>query len=549
MSGIMKENPFPGTANLERWESPIREALNGLKKRRVLERIVAGDWTVWKEEDRGISNRLGWLDPLPRAAAELAEIDGFVREVRKDGLSRVLLLGMGGSSLAPEVFGRVFRTRKGFPTLDILDTTSPDAVGRTGRSLDPATTLFIVSSKSGTTAETMSLFNYFYALTRDRLGAFQTGSRFAAITDPGTPLEALARRLGFRRVFSGDPTVGGRFSALTVFGLVPAALKGINIGKVLAGSKMTIRACRSSDPEANPAAFLGTVLGVLAVCGIDKATFLVSPRVRSLSAWLEQLIAESTGKEGRGILPVLEDAPAEPRAYGRDRLFFHIRSGEDGSLDESVRPLRKAGFPIVSVTMKDAASLPGHFYLWEMATAVAGHILGINPFDQSDVESTKKKTKEALGAEGHAGRIGREEKGENLGDFLSKARTGSYIAIQAFLDPAPAIGRALDRLKDKIRERTGLPVTLGFGPRFLHSTGQLHKGDAGRGLFIQLTSEAKTDVSIPEVDGVRPASSFGALFSAQAWGDRMALREGGRRVIRIDLGEDPRTGLRRLLRD
>jgi hypothetical protein len=456
---------------------------------------------------------------------------------------------MGGSSLAPEVFGRLFRTRKGFPALDILDTTSPDAVGRAGRSFDPAKTLFIVSSKSGTTVETISLFNYFYALMRDRLGAVRAGSRFAAITDPGTPLESLARRLGFRHVFSGDPTVGGRFSALTVFGLVPAALKGIDIGRVLAGSERTIRACRSGDPEANPAAFLGTVLGVLAGRGVDKATFLVSPRVRSLSAWLEQLIAESTGKEGRGVLPVPEDAAAEPRSYGRDRLFIHIRSGEDKSLDAGVRALRKAGFPVVSVTMKDAASVPGHFYLWEMATAVAGHVLGINPFDQPDVESTKKKTKEGLSAEGQAGRIEREEKGENLTAFLSGARVGDYVAIQAFLDPVPAIGRALGRLKDKIRDRTGLPVTLGFGPRYLHSTGQLHKGDAGRGLFLQLTSEAKTDVPIPEIDGVRPASSFGALFSAQAWGDRMALREGGRRVIRIDLGKDSRTGLHSLLRD
>ena len=545
----MKENLFPDTANLERWESPIRKALNGLKKRRVLERIVAGDWTVWKEEDREISNRLGWLDPLPRAATELAEIDGFVRGARRDGLSRVLLLGMGGSSLAPEVFGRLFRTRKGFPALDILDTTSPDAVGRAGRSLDPAKTLFIVSSKSGTTVETISLFNYFYALTRDRLGAVRAGSRFTAITDPGTPLESLARRLGFRRVFSGNPTVGGRFSALTVFGLVPAAVKGIDIGRILAGSERTIRACRSGDPEVSPAAFLGTVLGVLAGRGVDKATFLVSPRVRSLSAWLEQLIAESTGKEGRGILPVPEGAAAEPHSYGRDRLFIHIRSGKDGSLDRGIGRFRKSGFPIVSMTMKDVTSLPGFFYIWEMATAVAGHILGINPFDQPDVESTKKKTEEALSTEGHAGRSKKDETRENLGSFLSGARGGDYVAIQAFLDPVPAIGRALNNLKDKIRERTGLPVTLGFGPRYLHSTGQLHKGDAGRGLFIQLTSETKTDVPIPEVDGVRPASSFGALLSAQAWGDRMALREVGRRVIRIDLGEDSRTGLRRLLRN
>ena len=545
----MKENLFPDTINLERWERVVRKALNGLKKQRVLERIAAGDWTVWKKEDREISNRLGWVDPFPRVAEELAGINAFVREVREDGFSRILLLGMGGSSLAPEVFGRTFRTRKGFPDLDILDTTSPDAVDRAGRSLDRAKALFLVSSKSGTTVETTSLFNYFYALMRERLGFVQAGLRFTAITDPGTRLEALARHLGFRHLFSGDPAVGGRFSALTVFGLVPAALKGIDIGRILAINEGTIRACRSKDPDANPAAYLGTILGIMASRGIDKATFFVSPKVRTLSAWLEQLIAESTGKEGRGILPVPEHSPAEPHSYGRDRLFIYIRCGADKNLDAGISALRKNGFPVLTLSMPDASSLPGHFYLWEMATAVAGHVLGVNPFDQPDVESTKIKTKEVLSAGGRAVGMEREERGEKLMDFLSGARVGSYIVIQAFLDPLPAVGRALDKLKDQVRERTGLPVTLGFGPRYLHSTGQLHKGDAGRGFFIQLVSEAKADVPIPDVDGVRPAESFGQLFSAQARGDRMALREGGRRVIHIDLGEDSRTGLIRLLRD
>lgn len=545
----MKEKPFLSAVNLERWESRIRKALTGLKKQRILERIVDGDWTVWKKEDGEIRSRLGWLDPLPRAAAEQAGIETFVQEVRRDGLEHILLLGMGGSSLAAGVFGRVFRTRKGFPALEILDTTSPDAVDRAGRTFDPEKTLFIVSSKSGTTVETSSLFNYFYALLRNRLGLVQAGLHFAAITDPETPLEALARRLGFRRTISGDPAVGGRFSALTVFGLVPAALKGIDTGRLLALSEGTIRACRRKDPETNPAAFLGTVLGTMAGRGIDKATFLVSPRVRSLSGWLEQLIAESTGKEGKGIIPVPEDAPARPHVYGRDRFFIYIRCGEDQSLNADFNALRKNGFPALTLTMPDAYSLPGHIYLWEMATAVAGHILGINPFNQPDVESTKIETKKFLSAGGLAIWKEKKERGEKLSGFLSGARAGDYVAIQAFLDPLPAIRRALQKLKDKLRERTELPVTLGFGPGYLHSTGQLHKGDAGRGLFIQLTSEPKSDVPVPEVEGERPADSFGALFSAQAWGDWMALRERGRRVIRINLGEDVRAGLRRLFRE
>jgi transaldolase/glucose-6-phosphate isomerase len=541
------------TANLSAWNRPIHKALALIARDRVLKRILAKDFTVWKDEDRGITNRLGWLDPVPTALEALSAIEEFANGVRKAGMARAILLGMGGSSLAPEVFSRVFRARPGYPRLDILDTTAPDAVARTARGIDIGETLFIVSSKSGTTAETSSLFNYFHGLACDALGKDRAGRHFVSITDPATPLEALARRHGFRRVFLGDPDVGGRFSALTVFGLVPAALTGVDVRKTLARSEATIRTCRSTDPGDNPAALLGTVLGVLAERGVDKATIFASARVRSLSAWLEQLIAESTGKEGKGILPVPEDAPAPPLAYGPDRLFVHIRFGTDATLDKGVAALSKRGFPVITIGFPDALSLPGHFYLWEMATAVAGHILGIDPFDQPNVEATKKKTGEALEAferkrlEEPAAASPEAFYAGVLARFLSKARKGAYIALQAFLDPSAATVKAFREFRDALRDATRLPVTLGFGPRFLHSTGQLHKGDAGKGLFIQFVGRGKADLPIPEVDGVRPAPSFGTLIAAQAQGDLEVLEEAGRKVIRLDLEASVRGGLRKLV--
>jgi transaldolase/glucose-6-phosphate isomerase len=539
------------TSNLSAWEKPIRRALGSIARDCVVERILAKDFTVWKDENLGITDRLGWLDPVPMALEALPAIEKLADEAREAGMTRVLLLGMGGSSLAPDVFGRVFRSRPGYPRLDILDTTAPDAVSRVARHTNIRRTLFIVSSKSGTTAETSSLFNYFYTLVCDALGEERAGRHFVAVTDPGTPLVALAGRHGFRRIFPGDPEVGGRFSALSVFGLVPAALAGVDVRKALARSERIINECRSSESGANPAVLLGATLGVLAGKGVDKATIFASPRIRPLGAWLEQLLAESTGKEGKGILPVPEDAPASPLAYGLDRLFIHIRLGTDATLDRSVAALVKKGFPAITIEFPDALSLPGQFFLWEMATAVAGHVLGINPFDQPNVEAAKKKTREALqAAQAGAPEEARPSKVDDaaaLKRFLSKPPKGGYVAIQAFLDPAPATAEAFGEFRDALRDATRLPVTLGFGPRYLHSTGQLHKGDAGRGLFLQFVGREKIDVPIPEVDGVRPAPTFGTLIAAQSRGDLEALEEAGRKVLRLELGANLRAGLRRLI--
>lgn len=548
------KRPMIRTSGLNIHARSLRRTLDAMARERVLDRILSGDFTVWKDDSRGISDRLGWLDPLPKALAALPSMEKLAREIGASGTRRVLLLGMGGSSLAPEVFGRVFKARSGYPRLDILDTTAPDAVARTARGIDVGKTLFIVSSKSGTTAETSSLFNYFYGLACAALGEGRAGRHFLAITDPATPLDALARRHGFRNVLHGDPEVGGRFSALSAFGLVPAALAGVDVRKALARSDRTIRACRSTEPGDNPAALLGAVLGVLGRRGVDKATIFTSARVRSLGAWLEQLIAESTGKEGKGVLPVPEDAPAPPAAYGPDRLFVHVRFGADAALDRDLASLANRGFPVIEIAFPDALSLPGQFYLWEMATAVAGHVLGINPFDQPDVEATKKRTREALraaaeGALGEPSRRGpRAPDAAPLKGFLARPGKRAYIALQAFLDPSPATAKALRELRDVLRDKTRLPVTLGFGPRYLHSTGQLHKGDSGKGLFVQFVGRAQGDLPIPEIDGARPAPSFGTLIAAQARGDLEALQAAGRRVIRLDLGENPGACLRTLSR-
>jgi hypothetical protein len=325
---------------------------------------------------------------------------------------------------------------------------------------------------------------------------------------------------------------------------------GFDLRRAMAASQPVIQACRSTDPERNPAAVLGTILGILARAGIDKMVFPVSPRARPFAEWLEQLIAESTGKEGKGILPVLEKDSATSEARGRDRVLI---------LDEGGSPatecLRRAGTPMITVYSEGARSLPGRFYLWEMAVAVAGHHLGVNPFDQPDVESTKRKTREALSVPETGERADFEAvaagsgAARSLATFLSGTRPGGYVAIQAFLDPAPAIRKALEALGGAVRERTGLPVTLGFGPRYLHSTGQLHKGGSALGSFIQIFGDGKTDVPIPEVDGKQPAPSFGALIRAQAQGDWMALREAGRRVIRIDPGRPVARGILDLIRN
>ncbi|MBM3284604.1 MAG: glucose-6-phosphate isomerase [Candidatus Aminicenantes bacterium] len=554
-------------ANLRAYQKDIGKALAALSKEKIIERIWKKDWTVWKSEPEEIADRLGWLDSPLEAWKRFPEIEGFVQEVRRDRFTDALLLGMGGSSLAPLVLGSIFRTKKGFLNLAVLDSTVPAAVLEVSRKLDPARTLFIVSSKSGTTVETASLFKYFWNWTARFVGEERTGRHFVAITDPGTPLAQDARRLRFRSVFAGDPDIGGRFSALSPFGLVPGSLKGLDLSRFLGLAREMALGCREAENlRANPGAFLGACLGVMASKGRDKITFLLPPRLRAFGLWLEQLIAESTGKEGKGIVPVEGEPPGPPGVYGRDRFFVHVGLGADALLEAAVRRLKSAGFPVLSRSLPGAVHLGGQFFLWEFATAVAGYFLGVNPFDQPDVDLTKKKTQVFLDVYREKGSLPEEKAcleedgvslfsesrvstlAEGLQRHLDRARPGDYIGIQAFLAPGISTTRALQKLRIFLRDKTGLAVTPGYGPRFLHSTGQLHKGDRGRGLFIQITAETPEDVPVPEAPGSRRSLlTFGALSAAQARGDAEALKSSGRRLIRLHFGAEIKKGLDKIL--
>ncbi len=520
----------------------------------VVRRIWERDGTVWKPEDREVSERLGWLDAPAAAMKILPDLRAFEASIRGLGLKRAVVLGMGGSSLAPEVYSRLFGLEPGALDLEVLDTTEPETVAAAAGRLTADRTLYLVSSKSGTTAEVAALLAFFYDRAVRKLGAGSAGSRFVAITDPGTPLEALARELGFRRTFLGRPDIGGRFSALSVFGLLPAALAGVDLDTLLGPARAMAEICRVERAARNPGALLGAVLGTAALKGMDKMTLLLPQRLKPLAGWLEQLVAESTGKEGRGIVPVVEDRPGPAESYGGDRLFVEIGAPDPADPKPAVRTPKKLTSPLVRLAFDDPYEVAGHFFLWEFATAVAGHILGINPFDQPDVESTKKKTREVLAAGGLAGPTASvrplaaggfrvagtgtsEDPAAAWPRFLRDSRDGDYLALLAFLPERRAIEDLMSGLAASLRLKTGLPVTVGFGPRYLHSTGQLHKGDGNTGMFLMLVPAALPSVGIPAVPGVaRPAEDLAALFLAQARGDAMALREKGRRVLVVELG-------------
>lgn len=597
------------TARLGAFTPAVDAALAGLAARDVVRRIWAHDHTLWGPDPAGIADRLGWLHCPDTMPPHLPAVEALVEAVRADGFTRALLLGMGGSSLAPEVLRATFGARAGFLDLAVLDSTDPVAVRAAGERHPPATTLYIVATKSGGTVETLSFFQHFHAAAVAAVGAGAAGRHFVAITDPGSGLAALAARHGFRATFLNDPTIGGRFSALSLFGLVPAALGGVDARRLLAGGRAAAIGAgsdlaqpgpgggdRASDAHpgagvmADPGVRLGTTLGALARVGRDKLTLVASAPLAGLGAWVEQLVAESTGKAGTGILPVVGEDLGPPEAYGDDRLFVQVRLGGDTAPAARLDALAAAGHPVVRLDLADAYDLGGAFFQWEMATAVAGHLLGINPFDQPDVEAAKVLAREMVADYRRDGRLPTPphdldvggvrvfgaargtggggsavvEPDAGLGDqadlatalaaFVARSRPGDYIAVQAFLPPTAAVAMALETLRTRLRDRTRLAVTVGFGPRFLHSTGQLHKGDRGNGLFVQLTHTPADDVPLPDDTGATAAAetppaamTFGVLELAQALGDGEALRAAGRRVVRFDFGTDVEGGLARLL--
>ncbi len=561
--------------DLGKYESHVAEALERIERAKIAERIWARDHSVWKPDPAEITNRLGWLRVVATMREHVPDLTAFAQEVCSEGFTDALLMGMGGSSLAPEVFRNAFGVRNGFLDLTVLDSTHPAAVMAQAQRLDPAKTLFIVSTKSGGTVETFSFFKYFYRIAADSLGAERAGRHFIAITDPGSGLADTASRYRFRRAFLNDPNIGGRYSALSYFGLVPASLAGIDLNRLLDRASGCMSRCETLAGEPPDSyTWLGTAIGTLAGRGRDKLTFILSPSIASFGAWVEQLIAESTGKEGKGILPIDGEALLPARFYADDRVFVYLRLRDEGLQDSAVGDIRQAGHPVIQFDLDDVYDLGGEFFRWEFATAVAGHVLRINPFDQPDVESAKAGARAMMAAYQKEGRLPAVEPAavdgsisiyapasipatdavSALRSFLDLAEPGgnnaegrSYVGLQAYVAPSAETDRALRDLRTAILRHTRLATTVGYGPRFLHSTGQLHKGDAGHGLFIQLTADNHPDAAIPDA-AESPASSvsFGILIASQAMGDRHALLNSGRRLIRFDLGSDPVAGLRRL---
>ncbi len=553
----LQQASSPFEAALGDYQPAVDKALFQIKEQEIMRRIWVHDHTVWAEDPNEVSNRLGWLHSPEIMSDSIERIQALLKSVREEGYTHALVLGMGGSSLAPDVFSKAFGHDHDGLTLHVLDSTDPGAVLHFADSLDPATTLFMVSTKSGGTVETLSFFKVFYNLTAERVGRKVAGDHFVAVTDRGSRLHKLADRHHFREIFLNDPNIGGRYAALSFFGLAPAGLAGIDLSLLL--SRAQIMACNSESCNDvidgdNLGGRLGAIMGVLAKAGRDKITLISSPGLANFGDWIEQLIAESTGKEGKGILPIVGEPVGSPEVYGDDRLFFYLRLDGDTTHDDAVAALESAGQPLVTLRLKDRYDMGGQFFLWEMATAVAGHILGIQPFDQPNVESAKVLARAMVTSYEQDGRLPAGDTKalsvEALATFLAQAQSGDYISLQAYIQPTPDSEAALRALQLELRDRTHLATTMGYGPRFLHSTGQLHKGDGGNGLFVQFVSEAKQDVAIPdEADEMTSVISFGVLKTAQALGDAQALREANRRVIVFDLGQNPATRLKQLVNE
>jgi transaldolase/glucose-6-phosphate isomerase len=527
---------------------PVSRRIGQLGKDSVPSRLWSHDPSLWTSDPPGqaeVKVRLGWLNSIEDARTRLDGYRDFAKEVHAAKIDRVLVLGMGGSSLTAEVLSSLLAGAgvTAPVSLAILDSTEPTQVAQAARDFPPQKSLYIVASKSGGTSEMNAAFDYFWKLSGG------DGKRFAAITDPGTTLETLGRERGFRRIFSADPNVGGRFSALTDFGLVPASLLGMDLSRLLDRADWMRRQCLQGVPAArNPGLVLGAVIAQSALEGRDKLTILADAPLSALAGWIEQIVAESSGKQGKGILPVALEPLDMPEVYGSDRLFVYLR--QTGGLDVGVAGLRHAGHPVIEFQLNDPYEAAAEFYRWEIGTAVACHILGVNAFDQPDVQDSKDRTKAKISGYHKEGKLNEgkpifEKEGlhlysnlrltgtglvNDLNAFIATASTGDYVSINAYLPRNAEMVPALQRLRVAIREKTKCAVTAGFGPRFQHSTGQFHKGGPDTGLFIQITAGADSDMEIPGED-----LTFATLIQAQALGDYESLLARGRRVLRVHL--------------
>ena len=510
-------------------------------------RLWDKDASLWTNTDE--ASWLGWLAAARGEAVDLAALEALRVEIKVAGYSHAVLLGMGGSSLGPEVLAQTFGSAPGHPKLIIVDSTDPDQVARTEAAIDPANTLFIVASKSGSTLEPDILHRYFFQVAEKVLGAGKAGCRFIAITDPGSKLEAVARQDGFAHVFLGDPTIGGRYSVLSPFGMVPAAVIGLDVAAIFRDLQTMVRSCGPSvPPAANPGVSLGVVMGEAARAGRDKLTLIASKGIADIGAWLEQLIAESIGKQGHGVIPIDGEPLGPAKIYGKDRLFAYLRLDDaaDPATDAAVDALQAAGQPVIRVNLAGPEKLFQEFFRWEIATAVTGAVVGINPFDQPDVEASKIKTRaltDAYEATGklEIGAVVAADDDTALAALFARVAPGDYFGILAYLDRNPANDAALQAIRHRIRDRYQVATALGFGPRFLHSTGQAYKGGPNTGVFLQITASPTTDIEVPG-----RAITFGVVEAAQAQGDYDVLAERGRRLLHVDLGADVTGGLERL---
>ena len=579
LEAVEKNTKRPGTPNLgapsaklpSDLDEAVKKNLNDWQSADKVKRLWKHDASLWTGEDE--SAWLGWLDITDQQLAQISKLKDLAVDIKNGGFRHILLLGMGGSSLCPEVLALTFGQQQGFPRLHVLDSTDPAQIKHIEEKIDLGNTLFIVSSKSGSTLEPNIYKQYFFERVKQVLGAKKASSRFIAITDPGSKMQLVAERDRFRHIFYGLPSIGGRYSALSNFGMVPAAAMGLDIDKFLNRTQEMVRACKPNVPVAeNPGVMLGLILGTAAKMGRDKITLITSPGIFDLGAWLEQLIAESTGKLGKGIVPVDREELATPEFYGKDRIFAYIRleSAPDAAQDVKVAALEKAGHPVVRIAMTDIYNLGQEFFRWEIATAVAGSILGINAFNQPDVEASKIETKklttqyESSGslpqekpvleedgvkiftdeknAEALAKVTGSDHSLKNyLRAHLGRLGAGDYFAVLAYVEMNADHELLLQKLRTAVRDRKHVATCLGFGPRFLHSTGQAYKGGPNSGVFLQITSDDAQDLPVPG-----QKYTFGVVKAAQARGDFNVLAERNRRALRVHLGSDVKAGLSKL---
>jgi glucose-6-phosphate isomerase len=537
-----------------------------------IDRFWQKDPSLWTKS--GEQDWLGWIDIAERGEKQLAGYAALAADVKSAGFESALLVGMGGSSLCPEVLSLTFGRQPGFPALHIVDSTDPAQVKSVRDKLDLAKTLIVVASKSGSTLEPNILKQYFFAEMTKAVGADKAGSHFIAITDPGSKMEQVAKADGFRHIFYGDPQIGGRYSALSNFGVVAATIAGLDIARLFGEAAKAV-ASAHHDQASNPAVQLGLLMGTAANAGRDKITLFTSPEIHDLGAWLEQLIAESTGKLGKGITPVDREAIGSPEVYGNDRIFAYVKLAgtADASQDAPVAAIEAAGHPVARIEIANPYEIFGQFFSWEIATAVAGSVMGINPFDQPDVESAKIETRaltteyektgklperspffsavendlgfQLYATDSYANTLKAAAASQTLAGYLkahlAQIHTGDYFATLAFLEMTPEHEAAIQQFRHRVRDSKHAATCLGFGPRFLHSTGQDYKGGPNTGVFLQLTADHSVDVAIPG-----QKYSFGVVINAQAAGDLAVLESRGRRALRVHLGADVAAGLKAL---